>query len=774
MGQALAGSTKKQDLWLFSLLLTIYLLTYSGVLHAVDELSAIAVTDSVVTGTGWSTRQMEWDQLRTPPQNIGGVDGELYSKKSLGPSLLALPFYALGKKIEVLGAIQMALLANALVTAAAGVLFLRMGRLLALGDRTALIGVLAFGLATPMFPYACTLFSEPLAAFGLLMANYGVLAERRNGAETRQLGPVLLAGSGITLLVLAKFSNIVAAPAFGIYLLAVWLIEQRGTPAGVRWQRAVVFGGVAAIGLVLTLGYNYIRFRTLLGFPLEPSEQFNTPLAIGVAGLLVSPGKGLLWYMPMAVLALPAMGWWRQGRRWWDAALAFCVAASLIVLYALWYDWPGGRAWGPRMVIAAVPALALLALPALRWVGTRGWRSVIVTGVLLLSLAVQVPGVLINFERQEGLDMQAGATFEQLLWSPNHSPLLTYWGKLLGSNLDPLWLQPYFTSQPLWLWGGVLLAGVAAGIALIYACRRMARVESSRWIPLALVSLPLLLAIMLVATAYSDPRIEDAGAVREDSAALLGAVRANHRTGDVVLLDAATGGDASHRTELWLNRAPAIPLIGWARRAEMDEAAATQLARWLDGYRRVWLNVQNTAENDPSSTTEQWLATQGFLGKQRWFGSQRLLDVWLPDPSASSTTIPELRFGEAKRDAATTSLLTTVGPIVVQWQPDAALAAIIWPAGIDPDLRYSLQVLDGAGTLFAQRDGAPALDASHTSRVSVPWPGQPGARLILKLYRASDGTVLPVAGREWADWVRKRCAVHTRGMGKPVHSGCAW
>ena len=41
MQQALTDDPKRQDLWLFALLLTIYLLTYSGVLHSVDELSTI-------------------------------------------------------------------------------------------------------------------------------------------------------------------------------------------------------------------------------------------------------------------------------------------------------------------------------------------------------------------------------------------------------------------------------------------------------------------------------------------------------------------------------------------------------------------------------------------------------------------------------------------------------------------------------------------------------------------------------------------------------------
>ena len=390
-------------------------------------------------------------------------------------------------------------------------------------------------------------------------------------------------------------------------------------------------------------------------------------------------------------------------------------------------------------------------LPALRWVGRRGWHGGLVTAVLLLSLAVQLPGVLVNFEWQEWIDMQAGVTFAQLLWNPAHSPLVTYWGKLLGPTRDPLWLQPYFTALPLWQRGSVVLVAATA-VALLIPPRRPTQSAAVRqWLPAAQVTLPLLLAVLLVATAMGDPRTEDASAVREETAALLATVREAHRPDDVVLLDAAPGSDTHRRTALWLNRAPAIPLIGWARRTAMDEDSAARLAQWLDGYRRVWLNVQNMAENNPQSTTERWLAAHGFVGDQRWFGSQRLVEVRLADPSAPVTLIPALRFTDPQTTTAKALPSTTIGPITVQWQPAAALAAITWPAGIDPDLRYSLQVLDDAGALYAQRDGAPRIDAPHTSRISVPWPAQDGYRLILKLYRANSGAVLNAAGHEYAE-----------------------
>ena len=49
-------------------------------------------------------------------------------------------------------------------------------------------------------------------------------------------------------------------------------------------------------------------------------------------------------------------------------------------------------------------------------------------------------------------------------------------------------------------------------------------------------------------------------------------------------------------------------------------------------------------------------------------------------------------------------------------------------------------------------DGVPAAGGDEETRVGLRLP-QPGARLVLKLYRAADGSILPlaVAGQQEAD-----------------------
>ena len=145
--------------WISLLLLFVYLLSYSGVYHAVDEMSALAVTESLLTGQ-WSVNQMEWDQSRTPPQNEVGVDGNLYSKKGLGISLSALPLFAIGKRWDAVGAVQMALLLNPFVTALLAFVFFHLAKALGYAG----VELVDVGLNTGMPP------APPIHARAMAMA----------------------------------------------------------------------------------------------------------------------------------------------------------------------------------------------------------------------------------------------------------------------------------------------------------------------------------------------------------------------------------------------------------------------------------------------------------------------------------------------------------------------------------------------------------------------------------------------------------------------------
>ena len=130
-------------------------------------------------------------------------------------------------------------------------------------------------------------------------------------------------------------------------------------------------------GSVVNTGYNIES--VLAGLRLWPP--------IGIAGLLVSPGKSLFLYSPLAVLGV--IGWLVLVKRRTAVALLIAlVVASQVIAVGVLAIWSGDLAWGPRYL---VPVTALLVIPAgaaLRWTGHRvfGW----------LFVTLMAAGVLVN------------------------------------------------------------------------------------------------------------------------------------------------------------------------------------------------------------------------------------------------------------------------------------------------------------------------------------------------------------------------------------------
>ncbi|MCZ7668235.1 MAG: hypothetical protein M5U34_14145 [Chloroflexi bacterium] len=85
---------------------------------------------------------------------------------------------------------------------------------------------------------------------------------------------------------------------------------------------------------------------------------------------------------------------------------AFFVILIPVLFYGKWYDWPGGKAWGPRFLVPTMPALVLLCLPTINWLSASRpkWRRILLAAWLLSSFLAQLPGVLVNFDYQEILD----------------------------------------------------------------------------------------------------------------------------------------------------------------------------------------------------------------------------------------------------------------------------------------------------------------------------------------------------------------------------------
>jgi len=127
----------------------------------------------------------------------------------------------------------------------------------------------------------------------------------------------------------------------------------------VRWRRrALVFAAAPALVGVALLAYNRAVFSNVAG-GYGGFQHFDGPLLTGLAGLFVSPNRGLLVFTPIMAFGLwGAVQVWRTSAPPWLRWLTVGVALHVIAHAAFTESW-AGYTYGPRYMTDVLPALTL-------------------------------------------------------------------------------------------------------------------------------------------------------------------------------------------------------------------------------------------------------------------------------------------------------------------------------------------------------------------------------------------------------------------------------
>lgn len=477
-----------------------YLLTGGSNFASGDAFSELRVAQSLLQH-GWV------DVPRIKPDQIcagwgcRGADGRFYATHGIGYSLFLLPFYAAADAVIAVDdrqrcanragrpgvhdwdycvPVHMISLSGALIGALTVALICLLGVELGYGGRRALLSAAIYGFATLAWPYARYGFDVSLTALLLLGAFREALLA--SGVATIAWGTPLgvdrrwLRCGGLAAL--AALVRLPAAAAIAPLCLCVLLAGRRAArPASLRAFAA--FGAPLALACAFTCWYNWARFGSPSpladGHASNSAESLVTPPWASLAGMLISPGKGIIWYMPALALSLACIPAFRR-RHPAAALLAGAMVVCGMVPYLPVRDWYGGDAWGPRFLVQLLPLamLPILALPS--WARDR-WRHTLATLIIAVSAAIQLAGLLVNYHLRLAIEQPRGVT-STLLWDPRASPLgdhlVTLWGYLThldratripdrGDSFDVWWLV-------LWRNDGLSpRATVAAGIVVAAA-----------------------------------------------------------------------------------------------------------------------------------------------------------------------------------------------------------------------------------------------------------------------------------------------------------------
>lgn len=170
------------------------------------------------------------------------------------------------------------------------------------------------------------------------------------------------------------------------------------------------------------LVYNVLVFGAVTGgyAHMNPGRYLSDTVQDGVAGLLVSPAKGLFVFSPFLVLLLAV-----SPRRFHEAGqkrLSLLLIAGLICQLIVYgrTQWAGGFCFGPRYLSGLLPVMIWLIAPLVDSMK----RPLRLAVVALIAVAIAVQAVGAFYYPSSGMD----AVYERehwTLWHPRYNTVIT-------------------------------------------------------------------------------------------------------------------------------------------------------------------------------------------------------------------------------------------------------------------------------------------------------------------------------------------------------------
>lgn len=224
---------------------------------------------------------------------------------------------------------------------------------------------------------------------------------------------VAWAGFAASVAVICRPTDVLLVAPIALFLL---IHHTRSLPV-------FVFAAIPAAAFQVWYDATYLGTFPYSRFVGSGDGAWSTPLLTGLAGLLVSPGRGLFSYSPILVLSL--VGFWRVWSTSPDAAHAHLPlryasvgVAAVLILYSKWWNWWGGQCYGPRLLADILPPLCLALYPLADLIARRRLLRHLACGLALVSFLAHLGGVYWEDGRWNGYAIPAG------LWNWSDNPLV--------------------------------------------------------------------------------------------------------------------------------------------------------------------------------------------------------------------------------------------------------------------------------------------------------------------------------------------------------------
>ncbi len=332
-----------------------------------------------------------------------GVDGRFYSPWGIGSIIVGIPFYLLGKLAGISPDSFMILL-NPFFTAGTAVLIFLFCFLIGYSKKTSFFVSVFFGLATFAWPLSKQSFDHPAEMFFVLLACF-LLYIYSNKFDVFYLISSALA-FGFSFLI--RPTSVLILPAFFVYLLIFDFAktEHKFLAKNLIFEISVAFCVVLPF-VLLSLWYNFYRFGSIFetGYGIISRETglnffTGTPIMTGLAGFLLSPGKGIIFYSPILILFLFSII--SFSKKYPSISALFSI---IIFLYYIFYSknifWHGDHAWGPRYILVTVPFIIIPISEIVEYAISFKKKLILYSTfcLFIISFSIQVAAISVDYQK---------------------------------------------------------------------------------------------------------------------------------------------------------------------------------------------------------------------------------------------------------------------------------------------------------------------------------------------------------------------------------------
>ncbi len=474
------GSDRRLPFFVFIFFFLVNLTSSGGHLDPFDGVQSFLVTESMVLKHSAklypdvpSIEKLHWNVRVTD-----GVDPNTktiiptYQDKGLLISAVAIPFYYAALIFSASPISVIGLFVNSMIISLTSVVVFCFSLEIYRSKKIAFILCLIFSVCSFAWPYVSNFEAQPLQTLCIITATYFVyLSTRANATNNDNNNKAIyfpsLAGIFLGFSIFAHPASVVVIPGLIAYIIFVTRRnKKRITSFLVPLGIIIIF-----VGLV-----NYWRYGSFTDFgygPYAEHEGWN-----GLIGLLISPGSGIIFYFPIAILLPLAFKYLYNAEK----RLFFLFTYILVVTWLMYgtlsshepSSWNGSVSWGPRYLVSTLPFITIASGTLFLNLKNRLFLKATIIILCVAGSFVNLLGILIWYDYGYDYGLKVGGlmkyvndqipisfmqhnrridTFSEIItYIPNYSPIVLHIGALISNYPSHIKLTPAFLNS-YWSYG---------------------------------------------------------------------------------------------------------------------------------------------------------------------------------------------------------------------------------------------------------------------------------------------------------------------------------